>query len=197
MNADDQALAEFQAARRIRRSAEDWLIAFEAALVSRDEASIAALFHPESHWRDVLAFTWHLTPTFGRDSIATRIAQEQARARVHNLHLPADRRPPRAVTRFGIDSIEAIFAFKTAYGRGSGVLRIAPDDQRLCPRPRPCNERPDLVHQEMDAIDVGRPVHQTGKDDRAPIRQQFRRLGGSRIAEEIQIDPGCDRRDHG
>ena len=128
MNTVDQALAEFQTARRIRRSVESWLAAFEAALVSRDVASIAALFHQESHWRDILAFTWHLTPTFGQDGIAARFATEQARAGVHGLHLPRDRRPPREVARFGIDSIEAIFAFKTAYGRGSGVLRIAPDD---------------------------------------------------------------------
>ncbi|MCX7380332.1 MAG: NAD(P)/FAD-dependent oxidoreductase [Alphaproteobacteria bacterium] len=31
------------------------------------------------------------------------------------------------MTRYGIESIEAIFAFKTADGRGAGVLRIAPD----------------------------------------------------------------------
>ena len=127
MDTFDQAFAEFQQAQRIRRSAEDWLAAFEAALGSRDAASIGALFHQESHWRDILAFTWHLTPTAGRDGIAARFAQEQARVGAHGLHLPAGRRAPREVTRYGIESIEAIFAFKTADGRGAGVLRLAPD----------------------------------------------------------------------
>ena len=127
MDTFDQAFAEFQQAQRIRRSAEDWLAAFEAALGSRDAASIGALFHQESHWRDILAFTWHLTPTAGRDGIAARFAQEQARVGAHGLHLPAGRRAPREVTRYGIESIEAIFAFKTADGRGAGVLRLASD----------------------------------------------------------------------
>ncbi len=127
MNTYDQALEDFQAAQRVRRAAELWLAAFETALVARDVVLIAALFHHDSHWRDILAFTWHLTPTAGQTSIATRLAEEQAHAGVHRLHLPKERRPPRTVTRFGIESIEAIFAFKTAVGRGSGVLRIAPD----------------------------------------------------------------------
>jgi hypothetical protein len=126
MNTYDQALADFQTAHRIRRSVEEWLEAFETALASRDVASIAALFRHDAHWRDVLAFTWHLTPVAGHKAIAARLAQEQERAHVRGLHLPEGRRPPREVIRFGIESIEAIFSFKTIDGRGSGVLRLAP-----------------------------------------------------------------------
>ena len=64
----DQALQEFQLAEQARRSAVDWLEAFEAALASRDAARIGALFHENSHWRDILAFTWHLTSAAGRES---------------------------------------------------------------------------------------------------------------------------------
>ena len=68
MNDFDQAFLEFQATAQARRSAEDWLAAFETALAFRDAARIGALFHEDCHWRDVLAFTWNLTPVAGRVS---------------------------------------------------------------------------------------------------------------------------------
>ena len=48
----DQSFHEFQQAERARRAAIRWLTAFETALVSRDPAKIADLFHADSHWRD-------------------------------------------------------------------------------------------------------------------------------------------------
>jgi putative flavoprotein involved in K+ transport len=129
MNDFDQSFLEFQAAQEARRSAEDWLVAFETALESCDAAQIGTLFHQDSHWRDILAFTWHLTPLAGRDAIASRLAAEQAHTAAHGFHLPPNRRSPRRVRRLGIDGIEAIFEFKTTDGRGAGILRLstAPD----------------------------------------------------------------------
>ncbi|HBK09539.1 MAG TPA: monooxygenase [Acetobacteraceae bacterium] len=126
MNDFDQSFLEFQAAHQVRRSAEDWLAAFETALVARDAAQIGALFHQDCHWRDVLAFTWHMTPVAGRDTIAKRLAADQARTGAHGFHLPANRRQPRQVKRLGTDSVEAIFEFKTADGRGAGIVRLSP-----------------------------------------------------------------------
>jgi cation diffusion facilitator CzcD-associated flavoprotein CzcO len=126
MNDFDQSFLEFQAAEQTRRSAEDWLAAFETALVSRDAAVIGALFHPDCHWRDILAFTWHLTPVEGRDNVATRLAAEQQRTGAHGFHLPPGRKPPRKVKRLGIDSVEAIFEFRTVDGRGAGIMRLSP-----------------------------------------------------------------------
>ncbi|HXT78507.1 MAG TPA: FAD-dependent oxidoreductase, partial [Acetobacteraceae bacterium] len=126
MNDFDQSFLDFQTAQRARRSAEDWLAAFEAALVSRDAPRIGALFHDDSHWRDILAFTWHLTPLQGPDAIATRLAAEQAHTAAHGFHLPAGRKPPRNVRRLGINSVEAIFEFKTTDGRGAGIIRLSP-----------------------------------------------------------------------
>jgi putative flavoprotein involved in K+ transport len=127
MNDFDQSFLAFQAAEQARRSAEDWLAAFETALVSRDAMRIGALFHQDCHWRDVLAFTWHMTPVAGRDAVAVRLAAEQARTAAHGFHLPAGHRAPRTVKRLGIDSVEAIFAFGTADGRGAGIIRLSPD----------------------------------------------------------------------
>src|ERR1700676_112419 len=83
MNDFDQSFLEFQAAEQARRSAQDWLAALETALASRDAARIGALFHQDCHWRDILAFTWHLTSLEGRDNVATRLAAEQPRTRAH------------------------------------------------------------------------------------------------------------------
>ncbi len=109
MNDFDQSFLEFQAARQTRGSAEDWLAAFETALATKDAAQIGALFHQDSHWRDVLAFTWHMTPVAGRDPVAARLAAEQTRTGAHGFHLPPNRRQPRRVKRLGIESIEASF----------------------------------------------------------------------------------------
>lgn len=122
----DHSLREFQRAEDIRRSAMRWLKAFETALTSRDAARIGTLFHDDSHWRDALAFTWHMTSTAGRDRIAARISSEQEHVAAHGFHLPQGRRPPRQVKRLGIDSIEAICEFTTAEGRGAGLIRLSP-----------------------------------------------------------------------
>jgi hypothetical protein len=126
MNDFDQSFLEFQAAAQCRRSAQDWLAAFETALVSRDAVAIGALFHQDCHWHDILAFTWHLTPVEGRDNVAARLAAEQGRTAAHGFHLPPGRKPPREVKRLGVDSIEAIFEFETTDGRGAGIIRLSP-----------------------------------------------------------------------
>jgi cation diffusion facilitator CzcD-associated flavoprotein CzcO len=126
MNDFDQSFLEFQAAQQVRRAAEDWLAAFESALVCRDVALIGAVFHQDCHGRDIRAFTWHLTPVEGRDNVARRLAAEQERTGAHGFRLPPNRRPPRKVKRLGIESVEAIFEFKTADGRGAGIVRLSP-----------------------------------------------------------------------
>jgi len=126
MNDFDQSLHDLQLAEQARRSAARWLTAFETALVSREAARIGALFHQDCHWRDVLAFTWHLTPVEGREEIAARLAAQQEKTAAHGFHLPLGRKPPRNVRRVGIDCVEAIFEFTTAEGRGAGVIRLSP-----------------------------------------------------------------------
>ncbi len=126
MNEFDQSLQEFRLAEQVRLAAAGWLQAFEAALASGDATRIGALFHEDSHWRDVLAFTWHMTPVAGRDDIAAKLATAQQTTGAHGFKLPKDRRPPRKVTRLGIESIEAIFEFSTKLGTGAGIFRLSP-----------------------------------------------------------------------
>jgi cation diffusion facilitator CzcD-associated flavoprotein CzcO len=63
----------------------------------------------------------------GAPAIAALLRETLAAARPHGIRLPADRTPPRRVARAGVEVIEAIFVFETAFGTGSGVARLVPD----------------------------------------------------------------------
>jgi cation diffusion facilitator CzcD-associated flavoprotein CzcO len=106
---------------------EAWLSAFEAALVRDDATELSQLFVAESHWRDILAFTWHLTPHSGAEKIGRSLARTQPVTAARDFQIAAGRTPPRAVKRLGVDVVEAIFAFATRLGRGNGVVRLVPD----------------------------------------------------------------------
>jgi len=127
MDLVDQNLQAYQRVEQAKGDASRWLSDFETALASRDADRIAALFHVDSHWRDILAFTWYYTPVAGSQEIANRLAAEQSRAGARGFHLPDGRRAPRHVKRVGIDSIEAIFEFSTSVGGGAGIVRLSPD----------------------------------------------------------------------
>lgn len=128
MNDFDRSLQELQAQESARRMSVRWLEAFETALLAKDPEKIGALFHDDCHWRDVLAFTWHYTAVEGRENLAARFVAEQDRTAAQGFHLPSGRRPPRKVRRAGMESIEAIFEFTTADGRGAGIIRLSPAD---------------------------------------------------------------------
>src|SRR5262245_7582591 len=65
MDLVDQNLQAYQRAEQAKGDASRWLADFETALGSRDPDRVAALFHADSHWRDILAFTWYYTPIAG------------------------------------------------------------------------------------------------------------------------------------
>jgi len=104
-----------------------WLAGFEAALGNRDVNAIRALFVEDSHWRDILAFTWHITPTLGADEIARKLAERQAATKARGFVIAKDRTPPRRVRRIGNEVVEAIFELETAIGHGNGVVRLVAD----------------------------------------------------------------------
>jgi cation diffusion facilitator CzcD-associated flavoprotein CzcO len=104
-----------------------WIGAFEAALQQRDPQAMAALFVADSHWRDLLAFTWNITPHGGAEAIAAALCQAQGATKASNFHIAADRTPPRRVRRLGVEVIEAILGFETALGRGDALLRLRTD----------------------------------------------------------------------
>ena len=62
-----------------------WLASFEAALKAGNEKALAAHFAADGHSRDLLAFTWSITPRQGADAIAALLLQKQGRAGAGNI----------------------------------------------------------------------------------------------------------------
>jgi putative flavoprotein involved in K+ transport len=111
-------------------AAAHWLAAFDDALRRRDTSAAADLFLPEGHWRDILAFTWHMRTMNGRPAIRAGLEETLAATQPRGFRLDPKRTPPRWVTRAGTQTLEAMFAFETAVGCGSGVLRLVPDPRK-------------------------------------------------------------------
>src|SRR5882757_2704199 len=108
-------------------AADNWLAQFEAALAKPGGGLLKTLFHPDSHWRDVLALSWNIQTVSGADAILTALNAHAGRAAPTGFAIDADRTAPRMVKRAGTPAIEAMFKFETAIGRGSGIVRVIPD----------------------------------------------------------------------
>jgi putative flavoprotein involved in K+ transport len=101
-----------------------WLSRLEKALADGDCEGLGSLFLDDSHWRDLLAFTWNITPTDGGDAIVALLAARQPHVQARAFEIAEDRTPPRRVKRTGEEVFEAIFRFQTATGRCLGVVRL-------------------------------------------------------------------------
>lgn len=110
--------------RTAHEIAESWLNAFEHALREGDREQLESLFLEESHWRDLLAFTWTITPHDGRQSVIDSLLTHAPRVNARNFQIDEKRTPPRQVRRTGESVIEAIFRFETDHARCHGVLRL-------------------------------------------------------------------------
>ena len=76
-------------------AAENWLAQFEQALAARSRSRLNALFHADSHWRDVLALTWRIETVSGLDAILRELATHAARTRPTDFKLDPRRTAPR------------------------------------------------------------------------------------------------------
>jgi lactate dehydrogenase-like 2-hydroxyacid dehydrogenase len=112
-----------QADSSVEELAARWLADLERALSSGDAGAATALFASGGHWRDILAFSWHLHTFTGHDRIRQMLDDKLSGTapRAFRLHHGS---PPRAVRRAGVDAIEALFDFETASGRAKGVVRL-------------------------------------------------------------------------
>src|SRR5690625_579540 len=101
-----------------------WLSRFSRALTNMDRRQLEDLFCEDSHWRDLLAFTWNITPHDDRSTLIDSLLRHQPDAGISTVSLAESRTPPRRVKRQGIDSIEAVIEFETSHGRGHGIVRL-------------------------------------------------------------------------
>ena len=104
-----------------------WLQDFEAAVSAGDAKAARGLFLEDGHWRDLLAFTWHLMTFNGGDAIERMLADKLPEIRPRRFAVAEKRTPPALVERAGTETIEAIICFETAVGQCSGVVRLRPD----------------------------------------------------------------------
>ena len=86
---------------------KDWLEKFAAALARKDINAAADLFEPGGFWRDLVAFTWNIRTSEGRDEIKAMLAATL-------LHTD----PSHFVSRGDW------FSFETKVGRGIGHARL-------------------------------------------------------------------------
>jgi len=100
--------------------ASSWLSAFAAALARSDAAGAAALFDADSHWRDLVAFTWNIKTTEGRDAIAAMLKATLPSAKPSSWKLDGE-----ASEKDGV--VDAWFTFETAVAWGRGHVRLKGD----------------------------------------------------------------------
>ena len=117
----------FPAGFDAKTAAADWVAKFNAAAMAQDAKAATVLFAKECHWRDLVAFTWHLLTFNGADAIEGALSTSLPAIRPTNFRLAEERTPPRIVVRAGQETIEAIFAFETFAGRGNGIVRLVED----------------------------------------------------------------------
>jgi Pyridine nucleotide-disulphide oxidoreductase len=148
---------------------ERWLAQFERALSKGDNTLLKTLFHTDSHWRDVLPLTWRIMTVNGRDAILKELRMYSQRVRPYGFKIPPHRTAPRHVTRAGTESIEAIFSFETAQGRGSGVVRLRPEADHDKPKAWTLLTALDEIKEHEEQLGRSRPQGKAySRDFRGP-----------------------------
>src|SRR3954454_22412836 len=90
-------LANDTPATELAAAAADWLTRFESALAGPDADRLKTLFHPDSHWRDVLALSWEIGTLSGADAIIDGLNLHAGRAAPNNFRIDPARAAPRKV----------------------------------------------------------------------------------------------------
>ena len=103
---------------------KQWLQKFSQALNSRKIEELQNCFSDDAHWRDLLSFTWSISPFEGGLAISEGLLAFQVDIKADNFVLAHGRTEPRTITRLGVDVIEGIFTFETRFGKCEGVVRL-------------------------------------------------------------------------
>ncbi|MBS0241203.1 MAG: NAD(P)/FAD-dependent oxidoreductase [Proteobacteria bacterium] len=110
-------------------AAQRWLGDFGAALAGGNYDAAAALFTGDGHWRDLVALSWDIRTTSGRDNIRLALSETCPDMKPTSFRIAEKRTQPRRIMRAGVDVIEAIFAFETKVGEAFGLVRLVPTGQ--------------------------------------------------------------------
>lgn len=103
----------------------DWLSDLTKCLTKFPMDNASSLFlEEESWWRDMISFTWDIACHNGAEAICKYISTSKAGV----FELRADQMgvlQPQLVDMGGFHFIQSGFSFKTNFGVGRGVLRLA------------------------------------------------------------------------
>jgi putative flavoprotein involved in K+ transport len=94
-----------------------WLEDFGAALKRHDPDAVAALFHEDCYWRDLVSFTWNIKTMEGQAQVRDMLAARLADTAPGNWRLDGEATEADGVT-------DAWVTFDTSVARGRGHLRL-------------------------------------------------------------------------
>jgi len=120
----------------IRNEVDNWLLSFNEAISDKNSKTdsienLNKLFFENSHWRDILALTWQIETTSGKQNIIPKLYDKVLNVIAKDFVIDPQRTQPREVTRAGKNVVEVILKFKTKFGRCEGVVRLYEDSEAL------------------------------------------------------------------
>ena len=120
----------------IRNEVVNWLLSFNEAISDKNSKTdsienLNKLFFENSHWRDILALTWQIETTSGKQNIIPKLYDKVLNVIAKDFVIDPQRTQPREVTRAGKNVVEVILKFKTKFGCCEGVVRLYEDSEAL------------------------------------------------------------------
>ena len=78
-----------------REAVTRWLKDFEAALAKQDVDAATGLFLGDGHWRDLVAFTWHIQTMSGAGGIKAMLRDKLPTLKPSKFRIAEKRTEPR------------------------------------------------------------------------------------------------------
>ena len=103
-----------------------WLQTFSQAIGAADPAALSTLFHADSHWRDLIAFTGGVSTLSSGPVIVRALAERAASRKPVSFEIDARYSAPARTTRAGYEIVEVFFRFETDLARARGIVRLDP-----------------------------------------------------------------------
>lgn len=110
-----------------------WLSSLEEVLRTQAFDRLSTdLFHADSWWRDHLALQWDLRTIHTAKDIEAFVRTNQPIAQLSTFRIQTEGKyvPHVESPENQLDWVASMFSFETAVGRGSGVVRLFPDEQK-------------------------------------------------------------------
>ena len=116
----------------VRNEVDNWLLSFNEAISDKNNKkdsieNLNKLFFEDCHWRDILALTWQIQTTSGKQNIIPKLYDKVLDVTGRDFIIDTKRTQPREVIRAGKNVIEVILKFKTKFGQCEGVVRLYED----------------------------------------------------------------------